>query len=319
MATSASIGTNSRLSIVVPVYNSTESLVEVVRRSDEAFAGCDWEIILVDDGSARSTWAAIEDLARHKRVTGARLARNSGQQAALFAGILLATGDVIATIDDDLQFDVADILRLVAVLAGPPEVDLVYGWSSESAGRPWRRIASRLFRHAVATLLGVPELTRISPLRVFRARLRDAFPQNPSPGLLLDVHLAWTTQRVGWVKVENHRRAYGRSGYSFRRLLRLAVDVVTMYSTGPLRVVTYLGFFSATFGLAVLAFVLGQALLNGSNVAGFPFLASIILLFAGAQMLSLGIIGEYLGRIHMRVMSRPAYVLAERITGSETA
>ena len=137
-----------------------------------------------------------------------------------------------------------------------------------------------------------------------------------SERVVLDAILQWGTGRIGHVEVEHHPRADGRSGYSLRRLVAFALDMVTGYSTRPLRATTWLGFTSAAFGLAILVYVVGRAVLVGSSVAGFPFLASTISLFAGAQLVALGVIGEYLARMHLRLLGQPTYVIAERIGGS---
>lgn len=303
--------TAQKISVVVPVYNSEASIVELARIVEQVLSETAWELILVDDGSATPTWECIRQLSRHDNIKGVRLARNSGQHVALLAGVSVTSGDIIVTIDDDLQFDFHDVRRLLDVLSRKPSVDLVYGWSPSAAGSGWRRLASRGFRAVVARMLGMPEFVHVSPFRAFRATLLRSFPAEVSAGALLDAHLAWSTQRLDWVEVVHRERAHGKTGYSLRKLIRLAIDVVTSYSVRPLRTVALLGLSTAAFGLAVLSFVIVRYLAGSAAPNGLPFIASIIALFAGAQMLSLGIIGEYLGRIHVKVMGRPGYVIAE--------
>ncbi len=298
------------VSVVVPVYQASRTLTPLCDRIAAALQGRDWEIILVDDGSDLPTWRVVAGLAARPEVRGLRLSRNSGQHAALLAGVREARYDVTVTMDDDLQNPPEEIGTLLDALA-QEDVDLVYGWSAAPAHRWWRRAGSSLLRRAILRLVGARGTDRIGAFRAFRTRLRTGFSGSLGPGVSLDALLSWTTTRSRWVEVAHHERQDGRSGYSFRMLSRFALDVVTGYSNAPLKLVTRLGFLSALFGLAVLIYVIGGYLARGTSVAGFPFIASLIALFSGAQMLSLGIIGEYLGRTHVRVMGRPAYVVAE--------
>ena len=305
------MGAQRGVSVVVPVFESVTTLGPLCDRIAAALAERTHEILLVDDGSSPTTWGTVRGLAERPSVRGYRLSRNSGQHAALLAGIRMARFDTIVTLDDDLQNPPEEIGVLLRVLDDAPDVDLVYGWTSTTSHRWWRRASSAFLRRTVLRLLGAPGTDRIGPFRAFRTRLRDGFSGSVGPGVSIDALLAWTTTRSRWVEVSHHERSNGRSGYSLRTLSRFALDVITGYSTVPLRMVTRLGVLSALFGLGVLIYVIGTYLAVGTTVAGFPFLASIIALFSGAQMLSLGIIGEYLGRTHVRVMGRPAYVIAE--------
>ena len=301
------------VSVVVPVYGSVGSLTPLCDRLDTSLRGRLFEIVLVDDGSGPTTWAKVRELAERPEVRGIRLSRNSGQHAALLAGIRAARFDTVVTLDDDLQNPPEEVPRLLDVLDERKDVDLVYGWSGNRSHRWWRRAGSTVLRRAVLRHLGAQGTDRIGSFRAFRTRLRDGFSESVGPGVSIDALLSWSTTRATSVEVDHHDRSDGRSGYSLRTLRRFALDVITGYSTVPLRMVTRLGVLSALFGLGVLVYVVGRYLAGGTTVAGFPFLASIIALFSGAQMLSLGIIGEYLGRTHVRVMGRPAYVVAESV------
>lgn len=310
------MGLESGVSAVVPVYGSVASLAPLCDRLVAALEGRTFEVILVDDGSATPTWAAIAGLTARQFIRGIRLSRNSGQHAALLAGIRAARFDTIVTLDDDLQNPPEEIPRLLQELAEREDIDLVYGWSQNRSHRLWRRIGSALLRHAVLRSLGATGTDRIGSFRAFRTRLRDGFSGSVGPGVSIDALLAWSTTRSTTIEVAHHERSDGHSGYSLATLRRFALDVITGYSTVPLRIVTRLGVVTALFGFGVLVYVVGSYFVRGTSVAGFPFLASMIALFSGTQMLSLGIIGEYLGRTHARVMGRPAYVVAESIGGS---
>ncbi len=305
------------VSVVVPVFQSLQTLEQLCGRIVDALPGRAVEIVLVDDGSELPTWQTVLRLAQRPHVVGLRLSRNSGQHAALLAGVRHARFDSIVTLDDDLQNPPEEMPRLLEALE-EEGVDLVYGWCPAPAHRWWRRAGSSFLRRTIFWLVGAQSTDRTGSFRAFRTRLRDGFSGSVGPGVSLDALLSWTTTRLRWVEVAHEGRQDGRSGYTFRMLSRFAFDVVTGYSTAPLRLVTRLGVLSALFGLTVLTYVVGGYLVRGTSVTGFPFLASLIALFSGAQMLSIGILGEYLGRTHVRVMGRPAYVVAE-IAGQEPA
>jgi undecaprenyl-phosphate 4-deoxy-4-formamido-L-arabinose transferase len=149
----------------------------------------------------------------------------------------------------------------------------------------------------------------VSAFRAIRASVKPAFQEYRSPLLSIDVLLTWATTSFASVTVQREPRRAGVSNYRIRSLVRHAMNMVTGYSLLPLQIATMIGFLFTLFGILVLVFVLGRYLISGTTVAGFPFLASIIAIFSGAQLFALGIIGEYLGRIHLRTMERPPYVV----------
>jgi undecaprenyl-phosphate 4-deoxy-4-formamido-L-arabinose transferase len=220
------------------------------------------------------------------------------------------------TLDDDLQNPPEEIPRLLARLE-EGDVDVVYGYTPQTSHSRFRRVASVGVRRAVARATRLDSVQYLAPFRAFRTDLRDGFAGAVGPGVSLDVLLGWSTQRFGHVEVRHDVRADGESGYTIGKLLRFAFDTMTGYSTSLLNIVTALGFASVALGLGILTWVLGRYFTQGVSVAGFPFLASSIALFSGAQMLSLGIIGQYVGRIHVRVEGRQTYHIAERVSGGD--
>ena len=305
-----------RISIVVPVYNGERSLGELLSGLDASLRsqGVTIEVILVDDGSPDGSWPVIESLAsQYPWARGIRLMRNFGQHNALMAGICDACYEVVVTMDDDLQHPADQVLRLVDALG--PSVDLVYGYAEEEEHGPLRSLASRTVKLALATTLRYDAAKHVSAFRAFRLPLRDSFAMNSDPGLTLDVLLSWSTTRVRAIPVRMEPRRYGRSNYSARLLVRHALNMVTGYSTLPLRLVTWMGLSFSLLGGAVLAYVLLHYALYGVAVPGFTFIASMVAVFSGAQMLALGILGEYLGRMHFRSMHRPQYLVRETTTG----
>ena len=166
----------------------------------------------------------------------------------------------------------------------------------------------------MASSLGVDNAARMSSFRLFRTHLRDGFDGDLGPGVSIDALLSWSTSRFASVDVQHSERAEGRSNYTFRKLLRFALDTATGYSAVPLQIAMTLGLITAVFGVGVLFWVIGRQIVQGTDVPGFPFLASMIAIFSGVQLITIGIIGEYLARMHFRVMHKPTYVVAERTT-----
>ena len=300
------------LSIVVPVFRAAGSLPELHQRLAEVFANRTegFEIIFVEDCGGDDSWEVIRAIARtDSRVLGIRLNRNYGQHNALLAGIRAARGDLIVTMDDDLQHPPEEISKLLSKL--DEGFDVVYGPPEKEQHGFLRDLASKITKMALQGAMGVEAARQISALRVFRTSLREAFCDYRSPTVSIDVLLTWATTRFAAVPVRHQPRKYGQSGYTVRQLLRHAIDMTTGFSTLPLRLASVLGFVFGLFGLAILAYVVGRYLLYGSGVPGFPFLASIVAIFSGVQLFSLGIIGEYLARMHFRTMERPAYSVRE--------
>jgi hypothetical protein len=161
--------------------------------------------------------------------------------------------------------------------------------------------------------MGSETARNVSAFRVFRGRVSDAFSQYQGPYVSIDVLLTWGTTRFTSVTVKHDERLKGKSQYTFRKLITHALNMLTGFSTVPLRFASLLGFFFTFFGLLVLIWVIGRFLIEGGSVPGFPFLASIFVIFSGAQLFALGIIGEYLARMHFRLMDRPAYTIREKL------
>lgn len=298
------------LSIVVPVYQSAAILPALVERI-EAFArssGHRVELVLVNDGSRDGSWETIRRLAETRPwIRGVDLMRNYGQHAALLCGIRAATGEVIVTMDDDLQHPPEEIPRLLEALGD--DVDVVYGKPRAAAHDRWRNFSSTILKLALASVVGARTAAEVSAFRAFRTSLRNAFESYRSPAPSLDVLLTWGTSRFASVLVNHEPRRSGSSGYTLWRLAGLAIAMTTGFSTAPLRIASLVGFGFTLFGFGVLAWVIGRYVIHGGSVPGFPFLASIIAIFSGAQLFALGIMGEYLARMHLRMLDWPSYVV----------
>lgn len=297
------------LSVVIPVYNSAATLSTLAQRID-AFPDLIDEVILVDDGSSDDSWQLVTELAALRPSwRGLSLGRNAGQHNALLAGIRAARGDVIVTMDDDLQHPPEEIPGLLEALG--PGVDLVYGVSFEEEHGRARSFSSRLVKRMMRRALRVDSAVDISAFRCFRTHLRDAFPDVNDPYSNIDVLLSWATSRSIVSRAALQRREVGRSNYRFRSLVRHTFNMVTGYSAAPLRLVAYLGLLLSFLGFASLLFVLARFVAGDAEVPGFTFVAALLSLVAGTQMLGIAILGEYLARVHFRAMKKPAYFVRE--------
>lgn len=301
------------ISVVVPCYRSSETLEPLVERIRLALAPItnDYEVILVVDDSPDDTWEVVQRLSSQEQVRGLNLMRNYGQHNAILAGVLNAENELIVTMDDDLQHPPEAIPDLIRALTD--EFDLVYGVAKVEEHGFWRNLASRAVKRAMVITLGVEHARKISAFRAFRNELKSPFMEVRDAFVSIDVILSWVTTRITSIEVEMERRAESESNYNVRSLFGHALNMVTGYSITPLKLVTMLGLATALLGFGLLVVVLVLFFTGRTEVAGFTTIASMVALFAGAQMAAIGILGEYLGRLHFRSMNRPTYVIRDEV------
>ena len=302
------------ISVVVPVYNSELILPELIKRLEPVLASLagQYEVVLVNDGSRDQSWKVVQELSRSfPWIRGINLMRNYGQHNALLCGIRAARFDIVVTMDDDLQHPPEDLPKLLAKME--EGFDVVYGTPEKEQHGLLRDIASMITKIALQSAMGAETARVVSAWRLFRTQLRDAFADYHGPFVSIDVLLTWGTTKFGSVRVSHNPRSIGNSNYNFRKLVRHAMNMMTGFFVLPLQLASVIGFFFTLFGIGVLVYVLGRYFITGTSVAGFPFLASIIAIFSGAQLFALGIIGEYLARMHFRTMDKPTYTIREQI------
>ena len=300
------------LSIVIPVYGSEQTLAplcgQIAEVMSEKMPSLAYEIILVNDcspdGVARVIEALKERLPQMRCIT---LLRNFGQHNALLAGIRAAKYDRIVTMDDDGQHPASAIPRLVESLTS--DLDLVYADPLNEERGVLRGFASVSVKYFLTKALGVGGAANISSFRIFRTILRTAFEKYNSPVVFIDALLSWGTKRIGAIHIEHQKRVAGKSGYTLRKLIGHTLNMVTSFSVLPLRIASIIGLITILFGLAIFVVCLVRFLIIGREMPGFMFLASAIILFSGVQLLLLGVLGEYISRMHMSLMNRPAYAI----------
>ena len=299
---------NRQVSVIVPVYNSEKTLPLLFDRLISVLISCckNFEIVFIEDNGRDNSWQIINDLSRKdSRVRGAKMSRNYGQHNALLCGIRMAKYDVVVTIDDDLQNPPEEIPNLL--LKMDEGYDVVYGTPAMEQHGLWRDLASKMTKIALQSTMGAETAKMVSAFRAFKTSIRSAFNNYQSSFVSIDVLLTWGTNRFSAIPVKHEDRKIGTSNYTFRKLITHAFNMMTGFSILPLQLSSLIGFFFTLFGIGVLGYVIVRYLMAGTPVQGFPFLASIIAIFSGAQLFSLGIIGEYLARMHFRIIDRPPY------------
>lgn len=302
----------SSISVVIPVYRSEKILPELIRRLHSMLGTLTArsEIILVNDSSPDGSWDVIVQLAaQYPEIMPINLMRNYGQHNALLCGIRAATGAVIITMDDDLQHPPEEIPKLLAALGRG--ADVVYGVPEKEEHGLLRDVASITTKIALQNIMGAEIARQVCAFRAFRRELTTAFAHYEGYFVSIDVLLTWGTNRFSTVPVRHQPRALGASGYTFRKLLTHTMNMMTGFTTVPLQMASWVGFGFTLFSICMLGYVLVRYFVSGNPVPGFPFLASIIGLFSGAQLFALGIIGEYLARMHFRSMQKPPYVIRQ--------
>ncbi|MFT8418021.1 MAG: glycosyltransferase family 2 protein [Acetobacter sp.] len=305
------------LSVVIPVYRGMATIQELCLRLTKVLEQrqTTFEILLIEDCGGDSSWEVIQSLTKNdQRIRGFRLRRNFGQHNALLLGIRTAQGELIATMDDDLQHPPEELPKLLDQLQGV--CDVVYGAPERQQHGLMRDIASQGIKFVLQKSMGHNAAQNVSAFRVFRTELRDAFAGYNSPLVNIDVMLTWATQSFSAVHVNHQPREFGRSGYNVFMLVRHAINMIVGFSTIPLTISSILGFVLSSFGIVVLFYVIIKYIVVGGSVPGFPFLASIIALFSGAQLLALGMVGEYLARLYQRSMGSPSYIVRESTVNS---
>lgn len=298
------------LSVVVPVYNSAGMLRDLVARLEPALRqhATEFELLLLNDGSRDASWDIIRELAAaHSWVRGFDMSRNFGQHNAVICGIREARFDTIVTMDDDLQHPPEEIGKLLAKY--DQGFDVVYGTPEREQHGLWRDLASQVTKLAMKSAMGIDIARNVGPFRVLRTEIRRAFDTYRSPFVSVDVLLTWGTTRFASTPVRHEPRRAGASNYTFRKLVTHAVNMLTGFSTWPLQFASMVGFGFTLFGIAVLIYVVARYIVDGRAVPGFAFIASVIAIFSGAQLFAIGVIGEYLARMHFRMMEKPLYLV----------
>jgi undecaprenyl-phosphate 4-deoxy-4-formamido-L-arabinose transferase len=300
------------LSFVIPLYNSAETIGPLVKEIESLAVEGGHEIVLVNDGSADDTDGICRKLAAEARVpiTFVTLTRNFGEHNAVLVGWRHARGAHVVNLDDDGQNPPGEAVRLWEY-ARKSDLDVVYGRYDRKRHSLWRNAGSRFTNRLAEWALDKPAGLYLSSFRCVSALVASEVATHAGPYPYIDGLILQVTQRIGSLEVRHAERLAGRSGYNFRRLVRLWISSWVNFSVRPLRIATFLGLVLATAGLAGLAGVICLWLTNRGPAFGWGSLMAAFLIFSGTQLVMLGVIGEYVGRMFLTVNRRPQAVVRE--------
>jgi dolichol-phosphate mannosyltransferase len=305
------------LSVVVPCFNEEGNIAELERRvaaTCRAVVGNSYEIVLVNDGSKDGTWAAILHAAEEgPNIVGVDLSRNYGHQLALSAGLSVSRGDRILIIDADLQDPpelLADMMKLM-----DDDADVVYGQRLERPGDSGlRKAASSIFYRMLQRLSDVDIPLDAGDFRLISRRVLDRLLEMPEQHRYIRGMISWVGFKQVPFTYERLERTEGETSYSLSRLFGFAIDGITGFSMRPLRIVTFVGLATAMLSALYAFYIFIVWFIRGEPVAGWPSLMAVVLLLGGVQMIFLGLIGEYVGRVFQEVKGRPLFLISEIVT-----
>lgn len=299
------------LSVVVPVFNEEEALPALQGRLAGVLRtlGCSWEIVYVDDGSSDGTPAVLQALqAGEPAVALIRLSRNFGKEAAMSAGLQLARGDAVVLIDADLQ-DPPELLPQM-LQAWRDGADVVNMRRRSRDGETWlKKSTAHAFYRIINRLSEVPIPRDVGDFRLLSRRAVDALNLLPERNRFMKGLFAWVGFAQATIEYDRHPRAAGYTKWHYRKLWNFAVEGITSFSVVPLKLATWAGLLSALGAFVYALVFIVKTLLFGEPVQGFPTLIVTILLLGGLQLMSIGILGEYLGRLFLETKRRPLYLL----------
>lgn len=307
---------NIKYSIVIPVYRSSETLEDLLAQLTCQMDNLEqlYEIIFIEDNGGDNSWEVLRALLpKYPRVRILKMMRNFGQHNAIMCGFAYSKGEMVITMDDDLQNPPEEINKLIAKIN--EGYDIVYGVPIMKRHHPLRNIGSFLVRTLYKKIFRLS----VDPtsFRIIRRKVVEGILNYDKNFTYIDGLIAWYTTNVGKVRVRHDTRGAGRSSYSGRKLLVLAMNVLTNFSIMPLQVVSVLGLIFSIFGFFLTVVFLYKYLVWGVPVPGYTSTIIGITMFSGVQMLSLGLIGEYLGRIHLNINSKPQYFVSEDLSSQQ--
>lgn len=308
---SATAESSELISVVIPVYNEAANLTALWTRLEQVLSKLKRpsEVIFVDDGSTDSSLTIVQELAdRDRRVRVVELARNFGQHSALLAGFRNCRGDIVVTLDADLQNPPEEIPRLInAIDAGN---DVVGGWRETRHDRGYRRFASRMHNRLTSAIVGVPMHDYGCMLRAYRKHITDTVVACDEKAAFVPALANSFAKRIAEIPVAHAERAGGESKYSLLKLAHLSLNLITGFSSLPIQMMSLIGICIAVVA-TMMAFVLvGHRFIYGSQQEGALWtLFAVAFFFFGLVFLAIGLIGEYIGRIYLEVRRRPTYIV----------
>lgn len=301
------------LSVVVPCYNEEPGLAELHQRLSAACRNClgdDYEIVLINDGSKDDTWPVIRSLTdKDPHIVGVNLSRNHGHQLALTAGLSICRGERIFVIDADLQ-DPPELLNDMWALVDKG-ADVVYGQRKTRSGETWfKKFSAACFYRLLQKMTDVNIPIDTGDFRLMTRRVLATLQSMPEHHRFIRGMVTWVGYKQVPICYDRAERFAGKTKYPFKKMMHFALDAITGFSTRPLRVASHAGAVLAVLSIFIFGYVL-YGWFQGKSVAGWASLMAVVLVLGSANMLFLGILGEYLGRLYMESKRRPLYIIEE--------
>lgn len=307
-----------KLSLIVPCYNEAENVAPFQEAVLSAFSGCgyDYEIVFVDDGSKDATLHNLNKLFQAQKcpVKVVSFSRNFGKEAGLYAGLEHAAGDYICLIDADLQQRPEIVRDMVKILDEHEEYDVVAAYQDRRGEGKLLSFFKRCFYSIINRLSDVTLRADASDFRTFRRRVRDSILKLAEYHRFSKGIFAWVGFHTCFIPYTACERVAGKTKWSFRKLTNYAIEGIIGFSTKPLRMATYLGIITAIAAVIYLVVVVLQKLIVGIDVPGYATIIVLTLLLGGIQLLCIGVIGEYVGKIFEQSKNRPVYITKEILT-----
>ncbi len=300
------------LSIVIPVYNGSGSIVKLVQTLGELPVEGRLEIILVNDKSPDDSWEKIQSIKvpDHVRLVKANLAKNYGEHNAVMAGYALSTGNFIINIDDDFQNPPAEVMKVYHYAKANPDLDVIYTHYDEKKHHFFRNLGSAFTNFVAGLVIDKPKDLYLSSFRCINRFVCDKIITYSGPYPYVDGLILQFTSRIGKIRVEHHERAEGASGYTLRKLIRLWLAMFLNFSVFPLRFSSMLGFSLSFLGLIMTGVAVYDRLYSDVP-SGWASIMAGLMIFSGAQLIMLGIIGEYLGRLYLTNAGKPQHSIRD--------
>jgi glycosyltransferase involved in cell wall biosynthesis len=297
------------VTLVVPVLNEADAIDYFFEQVDKALPATRLEMLFVDDGSSDATLRKLVDRSRSDpRVLIVSLSRNFGKEAALSAGLSASTGDVVIPVDVDLQDPISVVLEFIRLWK--EGYDVVYGVRDRASDSVAKRVTANWFYWLFNRVSSTKMPAHAGDFRLLDRRVVDALNRLPERVRFMKGLFNWVGYKSTEVRYKRVPREFGKSKFNAIKLWGLALDGIFSFSSVPLRIWSYVGAFIAIPALAYAIFIVGRTLIFGTDVPGYASLVTIILGLGGVQLISLGVIGEYLSRIFAEVKGRPAYIVA---------
>jgi polyisoprenyl-phosphate glycosyltransferase len=301
------------VSVVIPAFNESDNLTVLLPKLQQILTdlGSDWEVLVVDDGSVDATALLMQTWSGNLGFRFIQLSRNFGKEAALTAGIEAAQGDVVVLMDADLQHPPELISEMVTCWESG--VDMVYAVRTSREDEPWlKRVGTKLFYSLLRTEQGVQVPPHAGDFRLMDRAVVQSLLMLPERNRFMKGLYAWVGFRTQALPYKPQGRHAGRSHFDVFKLWRLALAGLMSFTTWPLRAVSIVGFVVSFCALMYGIFIVIKHLMFASDVAGWPTIVTILLFFSGINLLSLGIVGEYVARIFEEVKARPIYLIQQQ-------